>query len=62
MKVVFTSLFLGRKITLNRPIFGKWEDNRVELTDSTVVEKLWFSLDMCYWITQKQVAVIVSFP
>jgi hypothetical protein len=40
--------FLGRKITLNRPIFGKVEDNRAELTDSTVVERLWFSFDMFY--------------
>jgi hypothetical protein len=48
-------MILGKKIPLNMPIFGKWEDNRAELTDQTVLEKLWFSLDMCYWITQKEV-------
>jgi len=45
----------GRKLALNVPIFGKWEDNRAELTGDNVEDRLWFSLDMCYWITQKQV-------
>ena len=44
-------------MALNRPIFGKWEDNRAELTPDKVEERLWFSLDMCYWITQKKVRI-----